>query len=215
MLIFLVRHAESVWNRQKKLQGQKDPALSPYGREEAKRLARRFKGLKFAAAYSSPLKRAYETAEIIRGKRAKIVREEGLKEIGLGSWEGRTVSQIRKTYGDAFRQWALRPSRVTVPNGEDFKDFVARVRSTLRSIERKHREGNVLVVCHGGVISTYVTQVLHLPPDDVWCLAVKNASLTIVNAGPGIHKIVTFNDIGHLMSLKEMKPKKTEISHVA
>jgi len=212
MLIFLVRHAESTWNRQKKIQGQKDPQLSLYGRQEAMRLAKRFMGLKFAAAYSSPLKRAYETAEIICGKKAKIICEDGLKEIGLGDWQGRTVSQIKKTYGDAFHKWAVRPSRVAIPGGEDFKDFVARVKNTLRAIEKKHSEGNVLVVCHGGVISTYITQILHLPPDDVWCLAVKNASLTIVEMGAGIHKIVTFNDTGHLISLREIK--KTEVTHV-
>jgi hypothetical protein len=62
------------------------------------------------------------------------------------------------------------------------------------------------------VISTYATLVLNLPPDDVWCLTVKNASLTIVEAGKDMHKLVTFNDISHLISLREIK--MTDVTHV-
>jgi broad specificity phosphatase PhoE len=212
MLLFLVRHAQSKWNRQKKIQGQKDPHLSPYGREEAKRLAKRFKGLKFAAVYTSTLARAYETAEVILGKRRKITCDEGLKEMGLGKWEGKTVAEVKKAYGEAFTRWASRPSRVQVPGGEDFKDFVARVRQTLRAIEKRHPTGNVLVVCHGGVVSTYATILLNLPPDDIWCLSVKNASLTIVDVQPSGYRLVTFNDTSHLMSLRDLK--RTDVPHV-
>ncbi|MFZ1946103.1 MAG: histidine phosphatase family protein [bacterium] len=212
MLLFLVRHAQSTWNLEKRVQGQKDPDLSSYGKAEAKRLAKRFKGLKFAAAYSSPLARARGTAEIIVGKRRKVTIEEDLTEWGLGKWEGKTIAQIRKAHGDAFRRWVRKPSQSSVPGGEPFKDFVARVKETLRSIKKRHPEGNVLVVCHGGVISAYATTVLHLPPDDLWCLTVKNASLTIVDVQPRMERLVTFNDISHLKSLRDLKP--TEASHV-
>jgi broad specificity phosphatase PhoE len=212
MLIFLVRHAESTWNRLKRIQGQKDPQLSAYGQKEASLLGRRFKKLSFDAVYSSPLKRAHQTAELAVRKGTEITLDDGLLEICLGDWEGKTLSQIRKKYGEAFDRWAVRPTRINIPQGEDFKAFVGRVRRTLGKIERKHPGGNVLVVCHGGVISTYATLVLNLPPDDVWCLTVKNASLTIVEAGRDMHKLVTFNDISHLMNLKEIR--MTDVTHV-
>lgn len=212
MLMFLVRHAESTWNRLKRIQGQKDPHLSPYGKREARLLAKRFKGLAFDAVYSSPLRRAHETARIIVGRSTEIVSDEDLKEISLGDWEGKTLRSIRKQYGEAFDQWAVRPTRMRIPHGEDFKTFVRRVKRAIRGIERRHPTGNILVVCHGGVISTFATSVLNLPPDDVWCLTVKNASLTIIDIGLDKHKLVTFNDISHLMSVKEMKV--TEVTHV-
>jgi broad specificity phosphatase PhoE len=212
MLMFLVRHAESTWNRQKKIQGQRDPQLSPYGNKEAKLLAKRFKGLEFEAVYSSPLKRAMETARAIVGRRAEIQCIEELTEINLGEWEGRTLNQIRRKFGDSFDRWAVSPSKVRIPGGEAFKDFKKRVGKAMRGIERRHKEGNVLVVCHGGVISTYATALLNLPPDDVWCLTVKNASLTIVEVAPSIRKLITFNDISHLMSLKEIR--MSEVTHV-
>jgi broad specificity phosphatase PhoE len=212
MLMFLVRHAESTWNRLKKIQGQRDPHLSSYGKREANLLGKRFKELSFDAAYSSPLRRAHETARVILGKKAEIIVEEGLREVSLGDWEGKTLRQIRKTYGETFDRWAVRPTRIQVPNGEDFKAFVQRVKRTLRAVERRHDEGNILVVCHGGVISTYASIVLNLPPDDVWCLTVKNASLTIVEVDAHIRKMVTFNDISHLMSVREIR--MADVTHV-
>jgi broad specificity phosphatase PhoE len=212
MLMFMVRHAESTWNPMKKIQGQRDPQLSAYGKKEAGLLAKRFKGLSFGAVYTSPLKRAYQTAEIVVGKKTPIIQEEGLNEISLGEWEGKTLRRIRKEYGEMFDRWAVRPTRIRVPGGEDFKSFVRRVKRTLSSIESAHKGCNVLAVCHGGVISTYATVVLNLPPDDVWCLTVKNASLTIVEVGAELHKLITFNDVSHLMGLKEFKT--TEVTHV-
>ncbi len=212
MLMFLVRHAESTWNRLRRIQGQRDPQLSEYGKKEAKLLRKRFKGLDFDAAYSSPLRRAYETARIIVGKRFDIKVEDGLKEICLGDWEGKTLSRIRREYREMFDRWAVRPTRIKIPNGEDFNAFTRRVVSTLGAIERRHPTGNILVVCHGGVISTYVTTVLNLPVDDVWCLTVKNGSLTIIDVGLENRRVVTFNDISHLMAVKEIRVG--EISHV-
>lgn len=212
MLIFLVRHAESTWNRQKKIQGQKDPPLSTYGKREAKLVGKRFKELSFSEVYSSPQKRALETARAIVGKKADISVEEGLREIRLGEWEGKTLGQIRRKYGENFDRWAVRPDRVPIPGGEDFKAFVRRVKKGLRNIEKSHPEGNVLLVGHGGVISTYVTVVLNIKPIDVWCVTVKNASVTIVEVRDGMRRLVTFNDISHLMHLKEIGDK--EVTHV-
>lgn len=213
MLLFLVRHAETTYNRQKKIQGQKDPRLSAYGRKEAARLAQRFRELKFAAVYSSPLKRAHETAQIIVGKRRKIICEDGLREWGLGKWEGKTVAEIRRAYGDAFPKWVHMPSKVPVPGGEDFKDFEARVKQTLKAIARRHPDGNILVVCHGGVISAYATMIMNLTFDHIWCIPVGNAALTIVEVGPRTQRLVTFNDTSHLIKLRTAK--EADVAHVA
>jgi broad specificity phosphatase PhoE len=212
MLIFLVRHAESTWNSQKKIQGQKDPPLSAYGKREAKLVGKRFKELSFDAVCSSPLQRAHETALAIVGKRTEISLDEDLREISLGKWEGKTLGQIRKQYGDKFDHWAVRPDRIPIPGGEDFKAFVRRVKKALRKIEKNHPDGNVLVVGHGGVISTYVTVVLNIKAVDVWCVTVKNASVTIVEVKDGMRRLVTFNDISHLMPLREIGDK--DVTHV-
>lgn len=208
MMIFLVRHAESTWNRLRRIQGQKDPELSDYGRREANLLGRRLRGLEIDGVYSSPLKRAYQTARIAVGNKKKIDILPDLMEINLGDWEGKTLAGIRKKYGDAFDRWAVSPTRVEIPGGEDFTSFARRVRNAMVSIERNHEDGIAIVFTHGGVISTYVTHVLNLPVDDVWCLTVRNASLTIVEVKDGQRRLVTFNDIGHLIGLKSAEIKK-------
>lgn len=212
MLIFLVRHAESTWNSKKKIQGQKDPPLSSYGKREARLVGKRFKELVFDEVFSSPLKRALETARSIVGKKADIHVDDDLREINLGKWEGRTLFQIRKQYGEKFDRWAVRPDRIPIPGGEDFKAFVRRVKKALRKIEKKNPDGNVLVVGHGGVISTYVTVALNIKAIDVWCVTVKNASVTIVEVKDGMRRLVTFNDISHLMNLKDIADK--DVTHV-
>ncbi|MGD9142142.1 MAG: histidine phosphatase family protein [bacterium] len=212
MLIFLVRHAESTWNSTKKIQGQKDPPLSSYGKREAKLVGKRFKELAFDEVFSSPLKRAMETAHCIVGKKADIQVDDDLREINLGKWEGKTLAQIRRQYGEKFDRWAVRPDRIPIPGGEDFKAFVRRVKKALRTIEKNDPDGNVLVVGHGGVISTYVTVVLNIKPVDVWCVTVKNASVTIVEVKDGMRRLVTFNDISHLMNLKDIGDK--DVTHV-
>jgi probable phosphoglycerate mutase len=212
MLIFLVRHAESTWNSQKKIQGQKDPPLSAYGEREAKLVGKRFKELTFDEVCSSPLKRARETARAIIGKKVEISVDDDLREINLGKWEGKTLAQIRRQSGEKFDRWAVRPDRIPIPGGEDFKAFVRRVKKIMRRIEKKNPDGNVLIVSHGGVISTYVTVVLNIKPVDVWCVTVKNASVTIVEVKDGLRRLVTFNDISHLMHLKDIADK--DVTHV-
>ena len=212
MLIFLVRHAESTWNSQKKIQGQKDPPLSAYGKREAKLVGKRFKELSFDHVCSSPQKRALETARAIVGKKADITVDDDLREISLGKWEGKTLAQVRRQYGDKFDRWAVRPDRIPIPGGEDFKAFVRRVKKIMRNVEKNDCEGNVLIVAHGGVISTYVTVVLNIKPVDVWCVTVKNASVTIVEVKDGLRRLVTFNDISHLMHLKDIAEK--DVTHV-
>ncbi|MGQ9603269.1 MAG: histidine phosphatase family protein [bacterium] len=208
MLIFLVRHAESTWNRLRKIQGQKNPELSDYGKKEAMLLRRRLRDIEVKGVYSSPLRRAYKTACIAVGSKKRIEIVPDLKEISLGKWEGKTLASIRKEYGDRFDKWALSPTRIKIPEGEDFLSFARRVKRAMESIEKNHRDGIVLVFAHGGVISTYVTQVLNLPVDDVWCLTVKNASLTIVEIDGRLRRLVTFNDIGHLITLKASELKR-------
>lgn len=212
MLIFLVRHAESTWNSQKRIQGQKDPPLSAYGKREAKLVGKRFKELTFDEVCASPLKRALETARAIVGKKTHISVHEDLREINLGKWEGKTLSQIRKQYGEKFDRWAVRPDRIPIPGGEDFRAFVRRVKKALRRVERNNPGGNVLIVSHGGVISTYVTVVLNIKPVDVWCVTVKNASVTIVEVKEDLRRLVTFNDISHLMNLKDIGDE--DVTHV-
>ena len=122
-LITLIRHGESVWNGERRIQGNQDPALSDRGRRQADLLAA---GLtdrlpkSVAAVYTSPLRRAAETAERVAGAfDLPIVLEPDFREMRLGRWEGMTVAEIQAAFPGTYERWLADPLAHPAPGGED------------------------------------------------------------------------------------------------
>jgi broad specificity phosphatase PhoE len=148
-----VRHGQSTWNHEHRIQGQLDPPLSDQGRRQAVRLGRRLAGRKFAGLYTSDLKRAYETSTLLGeavGVEPTPMAE--LREIHLGEWEGLTTDELAVRFPQAWSSWRQEPDWDLVAGGEGSAAFEARVGSTLDAIFARHHDGDMLVVTHGGVI---------------------------------------------------------------
>ena len=149
-IIYFVRHGETDWNRDGRIQGQSDPPLNEAGRTQARVLAGVLAPVSFEAAYSSDLVRASETATILlAGRNITISATAGLRERDFGSWEGRLVPEL----------WAegLLPDRtwpdVNAPHGgESVSDLEHRVIVVVSAIAAAHANNTILVVSHGGVI---------------------------------------------------------------
>ena len=140
--LILVRHGETDWNRDGIWQGHGDPPLNDLGRRQAAELAERLADVAVDALYSSDLRRAYETAEIIGvAKGLEITVEPDLREIDIGAWSGLTHAQIAERFPGMERH-----------DGEASDAFDARAVGVLTRIARAHEGGHVLVVTHGGVI---------------------------------------------------------------
>ena len=102
----LVRHGETTWNAEQRIQGQLDAELSPLGREQARRVARHLSPEPFAAIYSSDLSRARETAAVVAAQIGVAVQlERGFREASFGEWEGLTVAEIRARFPEEYRLW--------------------------------------------------------------------------------------------------------------
>ncbi len=196
MSLFFARHAESVWNAGGRFQGRLDVGLSDQGVDQAVALGRAFARRRLTAVYASPLRRARETAEIVareRGLAVTIVDE--LKELSLGTWEGRTLDDVLASEGDAYRRWRDRPYDCPPPEGEHLEDVARRVLPVMEGITSSHADGEeALVVSHGGVISVYLCHLLGLPLNALWQLAIQNASLSLVDPP----RVLTMNDTAHL-----------------
>ena len=123
--MLLIRHGESIWNQERRIQGNLDPDLSDRGRAQAELLAERLKGRPFAALYTSPLRRALDTATILGESAGLAPRSiDGLREIRLGEWEGKTATEIRTASGDLYDRWLDRPLDVSSPpGGEEIRAF--------------------------------------------------------------------------------------------
>jgi broad specificity phosphatase PhoE len=140
--LLLVRHGETDWNREHRVQVHTDVPLNAAGREQARRLAERLLDVALEAAYSSDLGRARETAEAVaRSQGLEVQLDRDLREKNFGSWEGLTDVEIAERFPDAVRGgWG---------DGETSDEVATRVLGALERIRSRH-DGTVLVVSHGG-----------------------------------------------------------------
>jgi len=197
--LVLIRHGQSTWNSEHRIQGQLDPPLSAEGRRQAELLADRLAGRRFAGFYTSDLERASETAQILAlkvGAQAEPVR--GLREIFLGDWEGLRTEEIAERFPEAWARWVKEPDWDVVPGGEGAADFDGRVGAALDDIFSRRDRGDVLVVTHGGVIQIALHRVVGRPSHGLFPFKIQNASISLVEKRNGRTVIAGVNDIAHL-----------------
>ncbi len=142
--LLLARHGETDWNKEGRWQGWADPALNDTGRAQARTLAAELEATPFDAVWSSDLRRARETAEILAAPhRVPVLVDPDLREIDIGSWSGLTRAEIADRFPDGIR-----------PDGETREQHAARVLAAVERIARAHPAERVLVVTHGGTLRT-------------------------------------------------------------
>ncbi len=198
--LFLVRHGQSVWNDEKRIQGQQDIPLGDEGRKQAIALGGRLKGRQFQACFSSPLKRATETAELIlkaSGNSIPIITLPELMERNFGDWEGKSIDDLQLLFPNDFSQWLAAHQIPAPPNGESMDELMKRVERGLDQILAV-KEGNVLVVGHSGSIKAAICIFFRLPLSSFVRMRIDNASLTILEIEDGRNRLVQFNDTCHL-----------------
>jgi len=140
--LLLARHGETDWNREGRWQGWADPPLNDAGREQARALADQLRTTPFDAVYSSALRRAHETAEIVGAPHGVPIRvDRDLREIDIGSWSGLTRDEIDERFPDGRR-----------PDGETREQHSERVLAAVIRLARENEGRRVLVVTHGGTL---------------------------------------------------------------
>lgn len=212
--MILIRHGESTWNQERRIQGSLDPGLSDRGRVQAVMLAEGLKDRPFAALYTSPLRRAFETATVL-GESLRLRPEpvDGLREIRLGAWEGKTAAEIRTEYGHAYDRWLDRPLDVSAaPGGEEIRTFQQRAIAALEMIRRNHPDRDPLVVTHGGVIKAYLCHILGLDLNRMFRIKADNAAVTEILFDGETANLTLLNDTCHLNGEKTAGPTKDIIS---
>jgi len=149
--ILLARHGETDWNRESRFQGHADPRLNGLGREQAAELAAVLAGEELAAVYSSPLQRAFETAEVVaEGHGLSPVPVDGLREVDVGSWQALTRDEVEQRFPDQFRRWL--DHGPGWGDGESYEQMSERVLAALRDLSARHEGERIIAVTHGGPI---------------------------------------------------------------
>jgi alpha-ribazole phosphatase/probable phosphoglycerate mutase len=198
--LYLVRHGETLWNNVMRYQGHCDIALNETGERQARALATRLAGKRFASVYSSDLTRAFQTASIIAAPHGlPVTKLRALREIHFGEWEGLNRDEIRTRYPDHSEQWWSRPLDTRLPGGETLAEVRDRAAGAVRSIARIHQGEQVIIAAHGGTIRAIVATYLGMDLNEYWRLRQDNAALSIVDVFDDDRgQLRLFNDTTHL-----------------
>jgi len=204
--LILVRHGETDWNAESRLQGHQSTPLNERGRQEAELLARRLPEEQPHNLYSSDLARAMQTAEIIAAEIGlEIVATPKLREISLGRWEGKTFEEVQAESPAAFDAWARGDFRGTPPGGESVAQLRERVIAFLGEVLEKHPSQTSVLVTHGGPCKCAIAHTLGISTDGVSRYAADNASIHIIEIGLYGWRLTALNDTCHLRVLEGAK----------
>ncbi|MFC2044241.1 histidine phosphatase family protein [Chloroflexota bacterium] len=197
--LFLVRHGLIESNISRHFAGYTDVEMSPVGYGQVDRLRNRLANEKFDAIYSSNLKRALTTAELISsGRRVNIIACPELREINYGKIEGLTFQEIEHLYPDVAKSITNFTTDIEFPNDETFREFIERVRKFLEKLEQHTPEQTVLIVSHSGPVRLLICSLLGIEQKYWRQFRCDNASLNIVETNPRGAIINLLNDTSHL-----------------
>lgn len=205
--LYVLRHGETEWNDQWRLQGQRDIPLSRKGILQAERAAESLKNKDIDVIYCSDLSRAVQTAEIIcTGRKGsggiQVYQTKKLRETSFGDWEGKTYEEISQQEKELYHRWLQDPVSCTVPGGESLDAVKQRVMQFVDSIMKKD-EKNIMLVSHGGPIKIIISQALNMNPAHLARLSVSPASISIIQYYERDPYLVLFNDVCHLKDKKQ------------
>ncbi len=199
MKIYLIRHARTRANEERRYVGWEDVDLSPQGRRQAEKLSFRFQDIHIAALFSSDLIRAVKTAEAV-GEALGIKPQKSplLREINFGEWEGLTHEEIMLTYAQEMRRWNRNPFQNAPPGGESLRQVRARMEKFFASLHPLAENGDVAIVSHGGAIRTVLHKYMGLQEKEIWNIHVENTSVSLLQKNGSLFEVIFANDFGHL-----------------
>jgi 2,3-bisphosphoglycerate-dependent phosphoglycerate mutase len=198
--LIVVRHGETVWNRERRMQGTTDTPLSDVGRSQAQAVGRRLAGEDFSALYASDLARARETASIIAGHSGrKLVVDARLRERRFGIFEGLTAGEIEQRFPEEHARFISRDPDYEVPGGECARRFTERCLGCLSEIAGRHRGEEIVVVTHGLVLDSLYRAAQGLGHGERRPVPLINASLNFFDHGAGRWRLVLWGDVTHLV----------------
>jgi probable phosphoglycerate mutase len=184
MKLFLIRHGQTDWNIRGKIQGSCDIELNDAGIKQAEELGEYLsnKEFKFTKIFTSPLKRAMKTAEIL-SKRTNTLYEaiNGLEEINLGEWEGLTWAEVQEKYPTEYKEWYQNRRYTRPPQGESYQDMLQRVLSSVHKIKTENMD-EVVIVTHSAVIMCLQCHLYNTPLEEMSKFKTDNTSITVVDS---------------------------------
>jgi len=195
-----VRHGETAWNTKRRIQGgSSDTELSEVGKEQAARLGLALKNTKIDAIYSSPLKRALDTAQAIAGyHNLAVTVEPDLREMEVGELEGVSIADLGTSFGQFLLNWRQGLGAEKLPGGESMVELADRVWAIIQSIKKRHDHENVVAVSHFFTCVATICKALGWPITTIERIRVQTGSVSIIDFADGQPRLVSLGDTCHL-----------------
>ena len=195
----IIRHGETDWNVQRRIQGQVDVPLNAEGREQAVRAARGLAGHRFAAVYSSDLTRTLDTATALAATLGLTVRSEpGLRERHYGLLQGKTADEMARQIPELHVRYVMRDLDHDFGGGECLRRFARRIDGTLDRLARRHVGQSVLLVTHGGALDVIYRGLVGRSLLGARDFPVPNAALNWIEVRGADRRLVAWADTRHL-----------------
>ncbi len=194
----IVRHGETLWNREHRIQGQRNSGLSAAGERQALATAQRLRGEAAVRLVSSDLGRTLQTAQPIAAAAGLALEtDERLRERCFGEFEGMTPDQVRAQTPEAYARWQAREPSYAMPRGESLLALRARAQACLASIASA-TQGSVIIVTHGGTLDVMYRLAADLPLDAPRTWPLLNASINTIDIEAGVWRPRRWGDVAHL-----------------
>ena len=200
MRLLLIRHGETDWNNEGRIQGHTDTPLNARGIAQAEKLAARLASENIDAVYTSPLVRARATAELIaREHGVAVISDDRLKEKCLGDLEGITGAEFEQQHGELYRAWRESETHYPLPGEEAPSAVQERVQAFLDRVRAEHPDdAQVAVISHGGTLSMFLATLTGLDIHRRFPFWFDNASVSRVDLSGTQPRLRLLNDTCHL-----------------
>ena len=195
----IVRHGETAWNAEHRVQGQLDVPLNAIGHAQALAVSKVLSQEKFDAIYSSDLSRARQTAQPVASFLSKeILLEKDLRERHYGIFERLTYAEVKARYPEDYARFESRDPDYAFRTGESLRDFSARSIAVISKIVNQHEDQSILVFTHGGVLDKLYRFVTGLPISAERDFGIPNAGLNRIELTSAGWQIRSWADVAHL-----------------
>lgn len=196
MFCYLIRHGESAYNAVGRIQGQSNVPLTELGHKQADALGRALRGQPIEAIYSSPLDRAYHTAQPIAAALGlPIQTDPGLMELNAGVFQGLLWPEIVERFPEAAARWKTLDPDFRIPQGESRRDLMTRALAAIEAVRAREYK-HVAIVAHGGLLSAGLKGLLGIPAERNPFI-LYNGSISTLHWGEQL-KLISLNQIEHL-----------------
>jgi broad specificity phosphatase PhoE len=201
--LILARHGETAWNVEKIYRGRMDVNLDEMGIKQAELLGKYLSNWKLEAIYSSPVKRALDTANIVaRYQKIGVHVAEGLIDFDYGKWQSLPEQEVQRLYPALLSEWHNNPNKVKMPGGESLEDVRERAIEVVNEVISKY-QGNVVLVSHRVVIKVLICSLLGLDNSHFWNISQDVGGITVFNYLDGRFVLTRHNDTSHLRELQK------------